>query len=159
MKHIVLDIDECLLSSQNLDEEVVGDLLTFVFEEERIILRPYLNEFLRYCFNNFKVSFSTRMTKDRCYFILNKILNKNQKPFIVKTREDCYEFIPSYSSKELRKSAFEGDVVWIDDSPQYIDIDSNFKQKIIRVSEFDGDIVDSYLKDLIKELKTINNEI
>lgn len=157
MKHLVLDIDECLLSSQDLDEEVVGDLVTFVFEKERIILRPYLNNFLKYCFENFKISFSTRMTKDRCDFILEKILNKNQKPFIIKTREDCYEFIPPYSSKELRKSSFEGDVIWIDDSPQYIDIDLTFKQKIIRVPEFDGDIVDSYLKDLINELKTIND--
>jgi len=155
MKHLVLDIDEFLISSQAINEEVEGDLVSFIFENERIILRPFLEPFLKYCFTRFQISFSTRMTKDRCDFVLSKILKKEYIPKEVRTRENCYETIPPYGSKEIRKNSFDEDVIWIDDSPEYIDINIEFKQSIIKAEIFDGDIIDCYLLELIQELQKI----
>lgn len=152
--NLVLDIDDFLIYSANLDEELIGDFETFLYEDEIIFCRPYLKAFLRYCFSRYKIYFSTRMPKERCYFILKNILDSNQKPLSVNTQEDCYENIPPYGSKELRKQAIEDEAVWVDDMPQYIDLSLNIRQEIIKAEEFDGDIVDSYLIDLIKLLET-----
>lgn len=157
---LVLDIDEFLISSQKIEEEVIGDLETFIFENERIVLRPYLKPFLQYCFKRFKVSFSTRMSKDRCDFILKKILKKDQNPIEVHTHDNCYEIVHPYSFfKEKRKVSFDRDVIWIDDSPQYIDLNDKFKQEIIKAEVFDGDIIDDYLFRLIKELEILRKTI
>lgn len=152
--NLVLDIDDFLIYSANLDEELIGDFETFLYEDEIIVCRPYLKAFLRYCFSRYQIYFSTRMPQERCDFILKNILDSNQKPLRVYTQEDCYENIPPYGSKELRKQAIEDEAVWVDDMPQYIDLSLNIRQEIIKAEEFDGDIVDSYLIDLIKLLET-----
>ena len=154
--NIILDIDNTLISSEDYENinNIVGDMNLHHFEHEIIIERPYLKEFLKFVFSNFNVYFSTRMTKDRCDFILNEILDSKQRPLDVLTREDCLTHQAAYSSPEELKKSFPFDCIWIDDSPQYILLDDNFNQEVIKIDFFDGDIVDCELKNLISLLKT-----
>ena len=156
--HLVFDIDETLIFSdyKSNEHEIVGDMTILHYEDQFIVFRPYLEELLDFCFNNFTVSFSTRMTKDRCDFVLKHMLKDNYNPKIIRTREDCYEIQLPYSNIERRKKAFDEDVIWIDDAPEYIDVNDEYKQEIIKAPVFDGDIVDNYLNQLIEKLKLLN---
>lgn len=150
---LILDLDETLISYQKNDK-IVGDLDYFYFENEIIIKRPFLDCFLSYCFSRFsEVYISTRMDNNRCIHILNHIDFNFDK---IRSRKDCYELILPYQEKEIRKKSFKGKAIWVDDSPEFIDL--NDDQIVIKAEPFDGDIVDSYLLNLIKALEKIRKK-
>ena len=128
-------------------------MIVHKLDDELIIERSFLREFLYFAFKNFNVFFSTRMTKDRCDIVLEKILEKDQVPKEVRTKEDCNSFTLPYSQTEFIKKAFDFDCIWVDDAPEHLELNEKFNQKVIKSDEFDGDIVDSQLKDIINILK------
>lgn len=97
-KLIVLDIDETLIHSY---EKEVSDF-DFKFNSDEDIFytkkRPFLDEFIEYCFDNFKVAVWTASDRDYASTILKNIGILESDLLFFYSRENCsikldYEFI------------------------------------------------------------------
>lgn len=87
LTHVLLDLDETIICSVHSDKpldtenyERVKHLEHHVNEPFTIFERPYLQKFLDYLFENYKVSVFTASSKDYCLYIVDKfILNKPER--------------------------------------------------------------------------------
>jgi TFIIF-interacting CTD phosphatase-like protein len=87
-KHnLILDLDQTLISSEEIDKVNLDSLKTkmdlfrvdVLDDMYKIFSRPYLQEFLDYVFKNFNVSIWTAASKDYALFIIENIII-NKKP-------------------------------------------------------------------------------
>ena len=85
-KLLILDLDETLIYAT---EEKLKYEPDFIVGQYFVYKRPFLNEFLSFCFDNFEVSLWTTATKNYAEEILQKILNKNQNLKFLWTLERC----------------------------------------------------------------------
>ena len=83
---IVLDIDETLLHSTYEDLNRDPD---FFFKERRVYLRPHLNEFMKYCFDNFDVAIWTSAKAVYAKYVLAKIICDISQFKFIYTRKNC----------------------------------------------------------------------
>lgn len=146
-KLLILDIDETLLHSTYEDLKREPD---FYFKERRVYLRPYLNEFLEYCFKNYDIAIWTSAKADYARFILKKITGDLLKFKFIWTRNHCKRNIKwngfmnseSYIKDLSKVSDYElKDIKIIDDTPQNIIPLEN----VIFIEEYRGSIDDNYL--------------
>jgi len=175
--NVILDIDETLLSAiptEDCDFEKIKHKAKKIKYEPMegyyiLFLRPHLEKFLDFLFQNFNVSIWTAASKDYALFVVNKIIlggEKNSK------RKIDYIFFSYHcnASKKLKKGTKDLSILWdfykikgynknntfiIDD---YDDVYNIQKDNCIFVNPpfnflSDNSENDRYLKDLIPKLK------
>ena len=115
--NIILDIDETLLSAiptEDIDFEKIKNKANKVKYEPMegyyiLFLRPHLEKFLDFLFENFNVSIWTAASKDYALYVIDKIiLNGNPK------RKIDYIFFSYHcnASKKLKKSTKDLSMLW-----------------------------------------------
>lgn len=125
--------------------------------------RPFLEEFLNFCFENFRVAVWTSSTKAYAEEIVKNILKPQQQLEFLWSRERCTmsydeELNETIWTKKLTKLRRRGykleSIIVVDDSPeQWRDSYGN----LIRVNKFVGDSEDNELKLLLPYLKKLKN--
>lgn len=154
--HIVLDLDETLISSQDFN----------------VILRPNLKEFMEFCFSNFEtVSIWSAAESSYVNRIASHILPTDKNFMFIYTRSQCKniktdspqnEFSLNYKtckplSKMWRRSPArkigmnKRNTIIIEDTPS--NCVENYSNAIY-IDEFNGQKTDRWLLDLMDYLKT-----
>ncbi|MEP7037589.1 MAG: HAD family hydrolase [Acidobacteriota bacterium] len=160
---LILDLDETLIYSSETPLEREFDFRVGVFHTYK---RPYLKEFLEFCFENFSVAVWTSSTRNYAKNIIKNILNENQNLKFLHSRERCTlsydeETRENFYSKKLTKLRRRGvnldSIIVVDDSPeQWRDSYGN----LVKVKRFVGETGDDELKFLIRylaKLKDVDN--
>lgn len=90
--NLILDIDETLIHTEEISNDLKNDenIIKLPYFTGKVYLRPYLEEFLNFCFENFTVSFWTTSNSLYCKTILQLILTKEQfdKTLLVLSSEE-----------------------------------------------------------------------
>ena len=76
-KLLILDIDETLIHAS---EKMLDRQCDFEVHPYYIYKRPYLNEFLGFCFRNFEVAIWTSSSQDYAHDVIRHIFATNQQP-------------------------------------------------------------------------------
>jgi len=178
--NIVLDLDQTLISAEVLEEYNIeknkDKCKKFNYKNMDdyyiIFQRPYLQKFLDYLFANFNVSIWTAASKDYALFIIDKIIIDN-KP----ERKIDWIFFSYHCdvSKKIKKSSKNLNMLWdvykisgysIDNTfiiDDYDEVYNSQPNNSIMVPEFqyydENSENDDFLKKLIKQLKTLNNNL
>ncbi len=162
-KLIVLDIDETLIHSY---EKEVSDF-DFKFNSDEDIFytkkRPFLDEFIEYCFDNFKVAVWTSADRDYASQILKNIGITESDLLFFYSRENCsikldHElgiYIDIKPLNKIKDKISLDKVLIIDDKPETA---RNNYGNLIRIKAFKDDNDDSELLKLISYLEKIKNE-
>jgi len=172
-KLLILDLDECLFHSVHKSQlsEMSYDFYKDSFDVlngmYRTMLRPNLDKFLKYAFDNFDVAVWTAAGEDYAKFILDKIGIDMTKLEFFYSEKNCspkYEYGDGWGMghfayykniSKLKKKGYDmNKVLMVDDKPQYIDSYGN----VIRIKPFYGDSNDQELVKLINYLDKIKNE-
>ncbi len=173
MKHLlILDLDEALWHSV-YNSEVSKESYDFIKNSfdvlgmYRTMLRPHLQEFLDYAFENFDVAIWTAAGKGYAEFVLNEMNLDITKLKFFYTEKNCtpkYDYgegwgmgqmVYKKSISKLSKKGYDMDkVLMVDDKPEHIDSYGN----VIKIKAFYGDSDDTELLKLIKYLDKIKDE-
>lgn len=95
MKHIFLDLDNTLISSEIISlknrKQQYKIFNHHKMDDYIVCERPYLEDFLNFIFKHFKVHVWTASSKDYATFIINNIIlkNKNRKVHFVFFDKHC----------------------------------------------------------------------
>ncbi len=151
---LVLDIDETLLHSTYEDLKREPD---FFFKERRVYLRPHLQEFMRFCFNNYDVAIWTAAKADYARFVLKKI-SVDLKIFkFIWTRKHCQKITKwnGFMNQEFYLKDLNNiigydttEILIIDDTPQNV-TPVDF---CLSVNEYKGCKIDDVLKELMTKI-------
>ena len=172
-KLLILDLDECLLHSVYESEFSTQsyDFLKNSFEvlggQYRTMLRPNLDIFLEFAFENFDVAVWTAAGRDYAEFIINKMgINISDLKFFY-SEKNCtpqYDYgegwgmghyVYKKNISKLSKKGFNMDkVLMVDDKPEHIDSYGN----VIKIKPFYGDTDDIELIKLKEYLNKIKDE-
>lgn len=167
---IILDIDETLIHTENVpleyenhyayDFKFKGLGKSFYYTKKR----PFLEQFLKYVFENFDVSIWTAAGDEYALEILKGInIDKSKLKFFY-TQENCtiklsYDYSDYYGVKNLNKLKKKGydlnRVLIVDDKSETA---VNNYSNLIQVKPFTDDLDDSELLKLISYLETIKDE-
>ena len=155
---IVLDLDETLIHATcREDFDQPSDFKVF---EQDIYRRPYLDDFLDFCFANFFVGVWSSASSSYAKEIVKNIMDPTKLHFLwghehCKRRFDS-ELSVNHAVKPIRslikKGYSEEKIVAIDDSPKKW-INSN--DNLIPVEPFRGDTQDDELQQLITYLELL----
>ncbi len=162
-KLLVLDLDETLIyaAETNLEREfdfIVGPF--FVYK------RPFLDEFLKFCFQNFEVAVWTSSTRNYAVKVVENIFDYRDPISFCWSRERCTlsfdaEAGVNFYEKKIIKIKNRGyklnSVIVVDDSPEKW---RSSYGNLVRVKPFFGEIDDEELQNLaiyLKKLKEIKN--
>lgn len=162
-KLLILDLDETLIYATDKGLERDCDFKTsFYF----VYKRPFLDEFLSFCFSNFKVAIWTSAGKVFADEIVKVIIEKHGTPEFVWSNKKCtprfnpetYEIVETKNLAKVKNKGFPLDlVIMVDDTPEKL---SRNYGNLVRVKEFTGQKEDSELKILIRfllDLKSVQN--
>ena len=148
-KLLILDLDETLIyaTEEKLDREP-----DFIVGQYFVYKRPFVELFLKFCFENFEVAVWTTATKSYAEEILKEILKDNQTLKFLWTRERCTlafdeeereHFFVKRMSKIRRRGYNLNAVIVVDDSPN---VWKDSYGNLVRVNKFEGDENDDELK-------------
>lgn len=162
-KLLILDLDETLIYAT---EEKLEREADFIVGQYFVYKRPFLESFLKFCFENFEIAVWTTATKSYAEEILQTVLEENQNLQFLWTRERCtFDFDAEerehFYAKRMHKIRQRGykleSVIVVDDS-------SNVWQSsygnLVRVNKFEGNEEDNELKILpmyLEKLKNVEN--
>ncbi len=148
-KLLVLDLDETLIYGT---EEALNHEQDFRVGQYFIYKRPFLESFLKFCFENFDVAVWTTSTRSYAQEIFETVLQNNQKLQFLWTRERCtlifdeeqreHHFVKRMYKLRRRSYQLESIIV-VDDSPNVWRCSYG---NLVRVSKFEGDETDDELK-------------
>lgn len=162
-KLIILDLDETLIYAT---EEVLEHHEDFVVGQYYVYKRPYLKEFIEFCFDNFEVAIWTTSTRNYALEIVKKVFPSPNKLKFLWARERCTnrydaELQENYLEKMMSKvRRFDYDlskVIVVDDSPEKW---RNSYGNLVRVKAFFGEKEDNELERLViylQRLKSVEN--
>jgi carboxy-terminal domain RNA polymerase II polypeptide A small phosphatase len=149
---LVLDIDETLVKATDNPLNRAADLR---FREYFVYRRPYLDEFLEYCFKNFDVGVWSSARQRYVIFISESIFAEKYAPKFLWSEAHCTQ--PSTaepSIKDLRELHKLGylteEILVIDDSPEKIRLQP---ESLIHIKPYDGQLDDNELSRVIGELE------
>jgi RNA polymerase II subunit A small phosphatase-like protein len=168
---LILDIDETLIHTDSapieyekhldFDFKFKGNSSKSLYYTKK---RPYLDEFLKFAFENFNVAIWTAAGAEYAEEILKGIgLDKSKLKFFY-TQENCtiklsYDYSDYYGVKNLNKLKKKGydlnRVLIVDDKSETA---VNNYSNLIQVKPFTDDLDDSELLKLISYLETIKDE-
>ena len=171
-RHIILDLDQTIISGEPIDEfEVKNEerKKNFTFHtmdnDYFIFERPNLQKFLDYIFANFKVSVWTAASKDYALFIIDNVILKNRKErrlewifyaYHCKISEDLTDSSKNLTilSNKFDIDDFRGDIFIFDDNE---DVYNCQPDRCLIAKPFffteKGSENDDYLKQVIRLLK------
>jgi len=159
-KLIILDIDETLLYAT---ESPLNYDCDFMAEHYYVYLRPYVKDFIAFCFQHFSVAIWTSSNGWYAQHIVNNLFDENQILKFSWSRKRCVtkfnaEFYKYFYIKDLKKVKRLGyqlkDIIMIDDSPEKLI--RNYGN-LVRVSPFVGDIRDEEFLDLMVYLERLKS--
>jgi len=158
-KLLILDLDETLIYATEINLERDFD---FVVGPYFVYKRPYLDEFLKFCFENFEIAVWTSSTAVYAHEIIENIFDYKDPISFVWSRERCTvsfdeEERVNFYEKKIVKIKPRGynlqSVIVIDDSPEKW---RSSYGNLVRVKSFLGEIEDDELKHLIVYLERLN---
>lgn len=148
-KLLILDLDETLIYAT---EEKLARECDFIVGQYFVYKRPFVESFLRFCFENFYVAVWTTATKSYAEGIFKNLLKENETLQFLWTRERCtYEFdeelrepilVKKLAKVRRRKRKLES-VIVVDDSPN---VWKSSYGNLVCVGKFKGDENDDELK-------------
>jgi len=154
-KLLILDLDETLVHGTETPHD---ENYHFRTEKYHIYKRPYVNEFLGFCKEHFKVAVWTSSGEEYASNVIEKLFGMEYPLEFVWSRRKC---TPSFDHqaymheyiKNLRKVKDKGyrleKVIMVDDTP--FKLSKNYGN-LVRVQEFLGDPKDNELEMLMKYL-------
>jgi TFIIF-interacting CTD phosphatase-like protein len=162
-KLLILDLDETLIFAEETPLERRADFLVGQFF---VYKRPHLQEFIKFCTENFEVAVWTSSTRNYATKIVEEIFpNANELVFFW-SRERCtqsfdaenYAYFHEKKMSKVRRCGYDlKKVIVVDDSPEKW---RNSYGNLVRVKPFFGETDDSELKRLIiylERLKSVEN--
>lgn len=162
-KLLILDLDETLVYAA---EEKLEREADFIVGQYFVYRRPFLDEFLEICFENFEVAIWTSSTRNYAEKVIENIFEVKHPISFFWSRERCtigfdMEERENFLEKKMRKIRRLGydlkSVIVVDDSPEKW---RSSYGNLVRVKPFFGDINDDELKHLaayLERLKKIEN--
>ena len=163
MKLLILDLDETLIHAVEKPLEHKADFKTDFYY---VYKRPFINEFIEFCFQTFKVGIWTTAGEYFARDVVSNVFSNDYTLEFVWSHKRCTrvfdpEFIDYYYVKDLKKLKRCGycleEMIMLDDTPRKLE--RNYGN-LIRVTEWLGDLRDRELLLLIKyltELKDVEN--
>ena len=151
-KLLILDIDETLIHATAERLERDCDFETswyFVYK------RPFLDEFLSFCFSNFRVAIWTSAGEEFAEEIVKSVIEKHGTPEFLWSNQKCtprfnpetFETVPVKNLDKVKNKGFHLDyVIMVDDTPEKL---SKHYGNLVRVKEYTGQEEDSELKILM----------
>ena len=162
-KLLILDLDETLIYGTMSPATSEAD---FEVGPYFIYKRPFLREFLKFCFNNFLVSVWTSSGEDYAKGVADNIFTGFGKLEFVWSCSRCVtkfdpEYFQHYYVKDLKKVKRLGysleNIIMIDNTPRKL---CRNYGNLVRVKSFEGDKNDDELASLVKylvELGSVEN--
>lgn len=162
-KLLILDLDETLIYAT---EEKLNRECDFSVGQYFVYKRPFLQDFLEFCFENFDVAVWTSATQNYAVEIANRIFPDSNELKFFYSRLRCTirfdeELQENYFEKMMSKIRRRGydltKIIVIDDSPEKW---RNSYGNLVRVKSFFGECDDDELKHLtvyLERLKNIDN--
>ena len=161
-KLLILDVDETLIFATEEPLSRVADFT--VGNKYRVYKRPFVEQFLAWCFENFDVAVWTSATDDYAAEVLANIIPQTQNNLVfVWSRERCtpsldVESRETFWEKKLTKLRRRGynleNVIVVDDTPQMW---RNSYGNLVRVEPYLGETEDDELKKLTLYLDILKN--
>jgi len=157
---LILDLDETLIHARN---ELLEHEPHFRVGPYGVYKRPYLDEFLSFCRENFDVAVWTSSSEDYAGEVVENIFGKEHTLSFVWARNRCtIEYLPEQQthiwSKNIKKVKEKGyaleNVIAIDDTPE------KYKRSygnLVTVQPFEGDVDDGELKLLVPYLRSLRS--
>jgi len=155
-KLLILDLDETLIYSTEKSLERGCD---FTVEQYFVYKRPFIEEFLAFCFANFDVGVWTTSTADYASAIVSRVTTGDQTLQFLWSRDRCtwafdeatHERILVKKLDKLKKRGHRPEsIIVIDDTASAW---RSSYGNLLRVSRFEGDLRDDELNHLPKYLK------
>ncbi len=162
-KLLILDLDETLIHAT---EEKLEREADFIVGQYFVYRRPFLDEFLEFCFANFEIAVWTSSTRKYATEIIENILDSEYQTAFFWARERCtigfdMEEREQFFEKKMTKVRNRGydlnSVIVVDDSPEKW---RSSYGNLVRVKPFFGETDDDELQKLIvylQRLKGIEN--
>jgi RNA polymerase II subunit A small phosphatase-like protein len=161
-KLLILDIDETLIFASETPQSRPHDFI--VGDKYFVYKRPFVEEFLTWCFQNFDVAVWTTATDDYAAEIVSKVFPQSDHNLVfLWSRDRCTPALDSESretffEKKLTKLRRRGrkleDVIAVDDTPQMW---RNSYGNLVRVKPFFGEPDDDELEKLMLYLGILKN--
>ncbi|MDZ7721559.1 MAG: HAD family hydrolase [candidate division KSB1 bacterium] len=160
MKLLVLDIDETLVHAREIPLDREADFKTSLYH---VYKRPYVDEFLQYCREHFKVSIWTTGGSDYARQVVEALFGGDYPLEFLWASERCTrkydaERQQPYVIKNLHKLRKKGyrleQVIMVDDTPGKLE--KNYGN-LVAVTEWTGDPGDRELLHLIQYLRVLKD--
>ena len=162
-KLLILDLDEtlCYATEERLERDA-----DFTVGQYFVYRRPFLDEFLEFCFENFEVAVWTSSTRNYAVRVIENIFGAKHEISFFWARERCTmsfdmeerEYYMQKKMHKIRRSGYDlKSVIVVDDSPEKW---RSSYGNLVRVKPFFGDLDDDELKPLtvyLERLKRIEN--
>lgn len=163
-KLIILDLDETLVYATENEQSYTCDFMAgpyFVYS------RPYLNEFIKFCFENFSVAVWTSSGSDYAEAVTKAIFPNRESLKFVWSRNRCvrrfdhhiYDYFFIKDLKKVKKNAAIGfpleRIIMVDNTPRKL---MRNYGNLVKVSSFEGDRRDDELLYLMAYLSEIRSE-
>ena len=159
-KLLVLDLDETLIYAT---EQPMSREVDFTVGQYFVYKRPFLNEFLAYCFENFDVGVWTTSTASYASAVIDNITERTQNLQFVWARDRCtwafdeqiMERVLTKKLDKLRKRGFGPEsIIVIDDTA--VAWRSSYGN-LVNVTRFEGDESDDELGHLPEYLELLKD--
>ncbi|MCU0541902.1 MAG: HAD family hydrolase [Oscillatoriaceae cyanobacterium Prado104] len=162
-KLLILDLDETLIYGNETSLYRKAD---FLVEPYYIYKRPFLDVFLKKCFEWFEVAVWTSSTSSYAIAIVSAIFENPENLSFVWARDRCtivydIEWLEYYYRKNIKKVKRKGypleSIIVVDDTPQKWERSYG---NLVRVHPFEGDETDNELQYLLlylEQLKSVEN--
>lgn len=159
-KLLILDLDETLIYATETNLEHDFD---FIVGQYFVYKRPFLDDFLKFCLENFEVAVWTSSTRNYATQIIDNIFDYKDEISFFWARERCTisfdeeERINFYEKKlvKIKKRGFNlQSVIVVDDSPEKW---RSSYGNLVRVKPFFGETDDDELNRLIIYLERLKN--
>lgn len=158
-KLLILDIDETLLHASENPLNLCHDFKTRLYY---VYKRPYLDQFLHFCREHFKVAIWTTAGEEFASDIVKNIFPADYPLQFIWSRSRCTQYFSSEFMeyryfKKLKKVKQEGfkleQVIMVDDTPSKLK--RNYGN-LVSIKEFYGDQEDNELLKLMNYLLNLN---
>lgn len=164
-KLLILDLDETLIYATEEPLEPKADFILFEDTSTPYFVyeRPYLKDFLEFCFSNFEVAIWTSSAEDYAEGIVKNILLSSQQPKFIWARKRCtyrrnletyeYEWLKNLTKVKRHGYRLEN-VIVIDDTPAKL---AKHYGNLLLIKSFEGDLTDNELQILPVFLEKLAN--
>lgn len=159
-KLLILDVDETLIHATAEKLERDSDFETSLYF---VYKRPFLDEFISFCFSHFRVAIWTSAGEEFAKEVVNHVFSKHGAPEFLWSDQKCtprfnsetFETVPVKNLDKVKNKGFHLDsVIMIDDTPEKL---SRHYGNLVRVKEYTGQEEDSELKILMHFLADLKD--